>query len=88
MYTKGKWGVQYCGQGLTNIVLNEDNDDVIAIVDNSRDNHSPYDAEMIAAAPDMYEALKEYQYYNRCHNDEEAKLFDLAMKALAKAEGK
>ena len=39
------------------------------------------------AAPMMYEALKEYQYYNRCHNDSEAKLFDLAMKALAKADG-
>jgi hypothetical protein len=45
-------------------------------------------AYLISAAPDMYEALKQYQYYNHIHNDMEAILSDLAIKALKKAEGK
>jgi len=57
-YTPGNWAVQYIGQGLTNVILNGNADDVIAIVDNQRDNHSPNDADMISAAPAMYEALK------------------------------
>jgi len=40
------------------------------------------------AAPDMYEALKACHAANGCHNDEEAKLFDLVRSALLKAEGK
>ena len=45
-------------------------------------------ARLIAAAPDMYEALKAYHSLNPLHNDSEAILYALGEKAIAKAEGK
>ena len=44
-------------------------------------------ARLIAAAPEMYEALKAALVMNGCHNDEEGRLFNIVRKALAKAEG-
>ena len=45
-------------------------------------------AHLIAAAPQMYEALLAYQQANRLHNDAEAALYDQAEKALNAADGK
>lgn len=86
-FTQGEWEVQYCGQGLTNIILNGNGDDVIAIVDNSSDTHSPYDADLIAAAPALYEALKGYIEYQKKYGGVVPSLAK-GIEALAKAEGK
>jgi hypothetical protein len=89
-YTKGEWERITGGNWIG--VRNPENAEIIAQC--WQDGYitskieAKANAHLIAAAPDMYLALKEYQYYNRCHNDAEAKLFDIAMKALAKAEGK
>jgi len=45
-------------------------------------------ARLIAAAPDLLEALKKYQQYNRLKNDSDAEIYDIAETAIAKAEGK
>lgn len=44
-------------------------------------------AQLIATAPDLLAALKEYQKANRLHNDEEGRLYYLAEQAIVKAEG-
>jgi len=43
---------------------------------------------LFAASPDMYKALKVCLATNRCHNDEEARVFDIVRETLLKAEGK
>ena len=45
-------------------------------------------AHLIAAAPELLAALKEYHAANRLHHDEDARLYDLSEAAIAKAEGR
>lgn len=44
-------------------------------------------AQLIAAAPELLEALQAYQDANRIHHDGEALLYELAAAAIAKATG-
>lgn len=43
-------------------------------------------ARLAASAPDLLEALKQYQEANRIHNDSEADLYERARAAIEKAE--
>jgi predicted small metal-binding protein len=90
-YTKGGWKSAYIGQGMYNIEINGDTNDVVAIVDNYYEHHNgDAIANLIAAAPDMYEALEAIVDHFR-HNHDDYYISDLctdALAALNKAEGK
>ncbi len=94
-YTKGEWSIERGSDGLLIYTdpFNGEEDKEIALVYDlmsfvSDEDEGEANANLIAAAPAMYEALKACFEMNGCHNDEESKLFDLTRNALSKAEGR
>ena len=85
-YTKGEWTLSKTTSG--HILYSEETNNNIALIYNDRNEQGNANARLIAAAPDMFEALKtwhEHQQGTRGHYCSEcADAFD---KALAKAKG-
>ena len=44
------------------------------------------DAHLIAASPELLAALREYHKANRLHHDEDARLYELSLAVIAKAD--
>lgn len=76
-YTKGKWSLTgKDDSGAANIFT--DKEDIATV-------RHEYDAYLIVAAPDMYEALKQIA---SCETHADGDVVDIARKALAKAENR
>ena len=86
-HTPGPWeAIHYAGtDAYSDVVAGR-----VALVDGSHSNPllSPEDARLIAAAPDMFEALRDIaSYYDPSFGDYANTLATKAQKALAKASG-
>ena len=95
-YTKGEWKVWIHpdrippeGEGTWAIYIADEQSKAIAKVSNEDTNIMKANANLIASAPDLYEALKELATYRNAWKDVLGdKLTEMLTKALAKAEGK
>lgn len=94
MFTKGEWKVLGVGKHIWIEPNHGDAEHIIAMVWKSewepiyKKDEARANAKLIAAAPDMYEALKEARDYLRFNKGNASPIYDKADKALSKAEGK
>ena len=97
MFTKGPWEAIEQKEGCFAIfpVHRTEHTVALAIVDHSRDAHdetrtviTPANAHLIAAAPDLYEACKEFVRKVDCGEARSKRSYKQMKEALAKAEGK
>lgn len=89
-YTKGKWKVRHPVNNDYTIYIGEYGKGIeqIAILIENKPN-AEANAHLIAATPEMYEALLDFTMaYRRGLKGEQSKAYTKAMKALAKAEDK
>lgn len=93
--TKGNWYSSYHGErdGFERYSVNTDTHLICSLGVRTTSDETSANAQLIAAAPDMYEALKAlhkvfFEDFNTAYTPKQNKaLFD-ALEALAKAEGK
>ena len=84
-YTKGKWEIWKAPNGKSLIAAN-DKMDIIADVFGDVDEYE-VNARLIAAAPELYEALKELSFYIRTNMGNARPIYEKAMAAISKVEG-
>ena len=96
-YTKGEWEIAHYESGIlegVNFIRSADKQEVSICTISSTNESSEANAQLIAASPDMYEALKMIEAkYDRCvickNLKETGHDYNCPiMQALAKAEGK
>ena len=97
MFTKGPWEAIEQKEGCFGIfpVNRTEYTVAIAVVDHSRDGHeetrtvaAPTYAHLIAAAPDLFEACKEFVRKVDCGEARSKRSYKQMKEAIAKAEGK
>ena len=81
MYTKGKWKVLPEGKEW---IVDEEGFSIARIIDGKGKPFNKANAHLIAAAPDMYEALKDIYDFLKSHGYRT----DIVREALTEAEGK
>lgn len=89
-HTPGPWKVWTHPRNENEVYVDGANGRSVCYVihDDDERKEQKADAVLIAAAPDLLEALKAYQEANRVSNDSQAELYEMAEAAIAKAEGK